>query len=483
MKTIEINNIAAIKHVSIPIPPGGGLTLLKGDQGTGKTTALNCINALVTGEVSLEKRDGTISGSVSGLGVTIVVKKSTRRSGELEVSSIEGKFSIADLVDPRIADPVAADAKRIKALLGLAGAEADAATFHDLLGGPAEFLRIVGDTKETDILKLASLVKRKAQASALEIERSADEAAGKAKAHREAAAKFDGVEAIDPAVLQRDMESAIANEAALKKSAVQAKTEEARAALAKAEAAYDGATLAEAESANEEAQQKHTAASQAVSDLKQRLTEAETAETAASMAATGTATTLSHVKQHFQSIDAWRQQIDSSAAVAAPDEQAIIAATKKVGDLRQEIERQALVRQAITDRAAAQQADADYKTLAMRGTALRSTADKVDDVLSGLVAKLNCPLRVKDNRIVLDTDRGEELFAELSDGERILHAVPIAAHSMPPEGLLVVEQWLWGELSPGSRKILRDVSQECGINCVAVVATDDAELTAEVFEE
>ncbi|MDE2106484.1 MAG: AAA family ATPase, partial [Patescibacteria group bacterium] len=208
MKTIEIENLGAIKHVSIPYPEGGGLVVLKGPQGAGKSTALSAIDALCGKSASLEKRDGAISGSVSGLGVTITVKKSARRTGELEVESIEGRFSIADLVDPKIADPLAADAKRIKALVQLAGAESDQALFYDLVGGQAEFLRIVGDqSKEKDLLKLAGVVKKKIEATAREIESSADAEAGKARAYRESAAAAPAEEAIDPATLQADLEA------------------------------------------------------------------------------------------------------------------------------------------------------------------------------------------------------------------------------------------------------------------------------------
>lgn len=488
MSTIEIENIGKIKRAIIPYPPEGGIVRLMGTQAVGKSTAQRAINALVTGEGSLEKRDGTISGSVSGLGVTITVKKSTRRTGELEVEAIEGKFSIADLVDPKLADPVAADAKRIKALVHLAGAEADPALFYDLVGGEAEFLRIVGATKETDLLKLAGLVKKKIEDTAREVEASADKAAGSAAALRESASKVTETEAIDPAKLQADLETAIATESALKQAAksgaeLAKNAAEARDALAKAEASYDGKSIEEATKDHDAEVAKLTAAEARVDELLKQLQAAEQEVESQKRAEFQSRIKVDQAKNHVRSLESWRQLIAGAASIEIPDEASIAQAAQTVADSRAAIERQALVRKAIEDRTAAQAADLQYREHATRATRLREAAGKVYGVLSDVVGKLNCPLRVKDGRLVLDTDRGEELFADLSDGQRILIAVPIAVSKMPEHAPLIVEPWLWGELAPASKRLLHETLVERGIVGYAIEATDDPELCAEVFGE
>lgn len=138
-KAIEIENIAAVKHVTIPYPDGGGIVVLKADNGKGKSTTLAAIESAVTGNGSLSVRDGALKGTVSAFGVTITVGKNTRRKGELSVTSLDGKLSIGELIDPGRKEPEAADARRIKALLALVGAEADPSLFHELFGGKQQF--------------------------------------------------------------------------------------------------------------------------------------------------------------------------------------------------------------------------------------------------------------------------------------------------------------------------------------------------------
>jgi hypothetical protein len=79
------------------------------------------------------------SGVVSVPGVTMTVGRSVRRQGELQVETLEGRLSIADLVDPGFVDPERADAKRIKALVGLSKADISEGDLH---GFPENLPRI-----------------------------------------------------------------------------------------------------------------------------------------------------------------------------------------------------------------------------------------------------------------------------------------------------------------------------------------------------
>ncbi len=94
MKTVVITNTRPIKRLEMSIEPGE-LLVLRGRNGTGKSHALNAVAALVSGKGSLEVRDGTLKGSVEGFGAKITVAKSTRRSGVLEVTGLEGKLAVA----------------------------------------------------------------------------------------------------------------------------------------------------------------------------------------------------------------------------------------------------------------------------------------------------------------------------------------------------------------------------------------------------
>ena len=113
--------------------------MFRGRNGVGKTKTLEAIDALVSGRGKVSVKDGALRGEVQGLGVKLTVARSTRRSGELEVVSLEGRLSVADLIDPGLVSPEAADAKRIKALVQLSGQKPDMALFHGLVGGQDEF--------------------------------------------------------------------------------------------------------------------------------------------------------------------------------------------------------------------------------------------------------------------------------------------------------------------------------------------------------
>lgn len=488
-QTIEIENIGPVKSLSIPIPEQGGLVVLKGTQGTGKSTVQRAVRRLNGSDDPLEKRDGTTGGSVSGLGVSITVKKSIRRTGELEVESIEGKFSIDDLVDPQIDDPVKADAKRIKALLQLSGADPEQFVnrFEALLGGPLEFARVVGDVEPNgDIVATAAKIKRAIEKAARDIEASADKTAGEAKAFRAEAAGCEGVELRDPADLQADLEDAIRRETQIKSEAAAAERDkeirrQAQERLDQASAAYTGPTIEEAQAAVDNASDAVRLASRKVAELTKQLVAAQQAEAEAERAEERAEAALSQADTHFRNIAAWQATL-GGPGLEYPTGGQLAGAAEAVSLARQEIEKQALARKAKAAEQSAVIAEAQAKQHRERAEALRKAAAKTDDLLSEAVGGLDCPLRVKDGRLVLDTHRGEEHYGELSDGLRILHAVPIAAKNMPEHAMLTIEQWLYGELAPASRAILHKTLVECGVVGVAVEATDDPEIYAEVFD-
>ena len=166
MSTVEIKNVGPVEYLNLPIPEGGGIVVLHGRNGTGKTKSLEAIEKLTSGRGNVEVRDGELKGAVSGFGATLTIARSTTRRGEIEVESLSGKFSIADLVQPPVKDPTAADAKRIKTLVSLADAKADPALFHDLVGGAEAFAALIPLVEADDLVTLASKVKREFEGAA-----------------------------------------------------------------------------------------------------------------------------------------------------------------------------------------------------------------------------------------------------------------------------------------------------------------------------
>ena len=117
MATVEIENVGPVEHLSLPIPVGGGIVVLKGRNGRGKTKAREAVDKLTSGRGAVSVRDGALRGQVSGFGATLKVARSATRSGVLEVESLDGKLSVADLVSPPVKEAAAADARRVKTLV------------------------------------------------------------------------------------------------------------------------------------------------------------------------------------------------------------------------------------------------------------------------------------------------------------------------------------------------------------------------------
>lgn len=486
-RTIEITDVGPIQSLTIPLPEDGGFVVLKGTHGKGKSIATKAVESLASGSGSLDKRDGTLEGRVAGFGATLTVKKVVRRSGqpEIAVDSLAGRLSLADIVDPHIKDPVAADAYRIKALLQIAGAKPSVEPFHALVG-VEDFNRLVGFVDASDIVELAGKVKRALAKAAREIEASSENASGEALAFRKEAAGCEGVELRDPADLQADLEDAIRRETQVKSDAASAERDkeirrQAQERLDQASADYAGPTVEEARFALGNASDAVRLASRKVAELTKQLVAAQQAEAEAERAEERAEAALSQADTHFRNIAAWQSALDAPG-IESPAEGRIAGAAEAVSLARQEIERQALARKAKAAEQSAITAEAQAKQFRERATRLRNAASKTDDVLTGMVGKLDCPLRVKDGRLVLDSDRGEEYFADLSDGERYALAFDIAIPCLPANGLLTLSQAAYGELAPATRRTLNEKLKARGAVCLTAQVTDDEELHAEVFD-
>src|SRR5690349_14834315 len=108
-KEIVMENVACIERVVLPFPEKGGVVVLRGLNGTGKTSALDTLQNAITKRGRFNIRRGAEGASFQGLGLSIHCQRSTRRKGELEVLALEGKLSIDELVDPGLKDLEAAD--------------------------------------------------------------------------------------------------------------------------------------------------------------------------------------------------------------------------------------------------------------------------------------------------------------------------------------------------------------------------------------
>lgn len=489
---IEVENIASIKRVTIECPEDGGIVVLRGDNGKGKSTTLAAIESAVTGKGTLSVRDGALKGSVSAFGVTITVGKNTRRKGELSVTSLDSKLSIGELIDPGLKTPEAADTRRIKALLALVGAEADPSLFHGLFGGKQQFEAVASAAAIgcDDLVAMAERIKRDTEAKARIEEDNAEKAEGRAAGAKAAAGEIDGEVETDALKLSRALETAIRQESSLQAkldAAIDAEVvaEKTRQQLADAETKHGPNVLESARDRELSTKQQVDSDQASVRHYEIELRKAEDALAAAR--ANFAASRNEHAaaidarkaaEQHAATLDSWRKQL-AAATPERPTQEEIDSAADAVVIARKAVESGAVARRAkehLTEHAKAlEQATAHRR----RAAALREAARGTDEVLSELVGRLGTPLRVQAGRLVTDTARGETYFHELSDGERAKMALDIGIDAAGPNAVIVFPQQQFEGLSPRNRKALADHARARSALVITAMATDDKSLTPE----
>lgn len=479
-RQITLENVGPVKRCTLPVPKGGGVVVLRGRNGSGKTHVLNAVQALVSGDGSLPVRDGQGRASVEGLGVTLRVGKRAARSGELEVTAIEGGVDPSTLVDPGIQDPEKADAQRVKALLTLARAEARPEQFNGLMPGVELPL---GD--ETDPVKLAAIAKRAYQARARDSEQEAE------LAKREAAAlesdpegyRYDGP--TDPQVLQSQLEAATRRKMELEAAARanEAATIRANEALARVRVLSHGhdTKLRLATEQRDAAQAEWDNHERIVADLKQQLADALVRRDEAEKRTEQAAANVESLESAGRTILELEAEVNKASGIVPVDTEAITEAAEAVTAATDNIRRAQLKRQHEAQIERCREAKVRSSTAGLAARDAREAAAKCDDVLSSLIDTCGTGLRFDGGRLRLATDRGpDELYADLSHGERWRIAIDVCVTSVGAEGLIVIPQEAWEGLDPIARK---QIAQHCReVSATAVTAEADAcEMSVEVL--
>ncbi len=485
-REIVIENIGPVESVRIPVPEEGGLVVLRGRNGRGKTRSLEAVESLVSGKGKLDVRDGELRGTVAGLGAQVTVAQSTRRKGELECVSLEGRLSIAELVDPGLKDGEAADSKRIKALVALSGRKADAKLFHELFGGRDGFGHCVNESalETDDLLVLAGRVKRAAEEAARKAESNADHAAGHAKAAEEFADGIDTKAECDSDELQEQLEKAIAEEAALKREAEQAEKILRVAASSREQLERmrnDPSRLSIGDTAI-----KKLKTAEAVEQAAKVFTEATEAARKAGEAYELARKDHAHAialskeaERQAEIVEQCERQIEAAEAVGKIDVAKLDAARVRVTQCRESVERGALIRAArekLSQAGLHRELESDYRKDAKR---LREAANGVDGVLSGLVASLGTPLRVEAGRLVIGTKRGKTHYSDLSHGERWKLALDIAIETVGEGGIVTVPQEAYESLDPQNRAEIAKHVHGRKVVVLTAEASDDERIVAE----
>ncbi len=501
--TIEIENIGPIKKVSIPLTPGGGILTLKAMNDMGKSLGVDAISRSLGGKQKVTRRDGvTSSGTVKGFGITLKVGASSRTTGELEVESIEGKYSIDDLIAPPIKSPAAADGVRIKTLLKLTEAEPDLTPFAELLGGMEALLALSpeDDLRADDLVEMCRKVKAAIEAGSRKSADLAKSAADRAFAMRQAADEIDTSVEIDVDILQDRITEVVREEARLDEQ--RDARGEAVLAATKAQEAYDKAL-------NETPEAFFEDVTKSVKGLARALKRSETIHSEATDA-------LALAQMKFDAAKRERETITGNLALAQqklatvkayddaqgarlaavkqfddlpdPTDEETEAASRAVTEARKASEAGALARKALKDMEAARDLEAKSKTHGDYADSLREVAKNCDTVLADAI---NSPgLRVIDGRLVTDVEgRGKVFFSDRSFGTRCALAFrAILAHVGDPDRptIIALSQERWESLDWKNRE---EMNAACKRQNVWIVTAEsdkepfdgDGGVRAEVF--
>ncbi len=494
---VTLDNIGPIKHFEMKGEPGT-ITVLRGRNGRGKSTVLEAVGALTRGESGLTSLDGTVGGVACGFGVTIKVGRNgaNRRMGDLEVTAVEDRLSIADFVDPGIKDPVASDARRLKALASLAGMEADPSIFWDLCGGKEAFETLIRpDTlKETDPVALADRIKRDLEAHARQWNTTAERIYEQIKAKQQTIGEIDLTKEHDGDRLQFQLESAIkalANLEAHDKAAAEAKKrqQEAAESLKAANANYSGLNVLEATSKQINAAKDVEDKSAKVEAAKVVLREAQLALDVARNTEIAATRELDQANQHAVYVAEWQKTINALVPEAPPA--AVVAAAITARDSAKiALERGVLIRQALDRKKEVDKLEVDRKTAVERSESYREMSKSVlEEVAKKLVDLLPEVTIDHDFRIVVPHEkRGECYYQDLSDGEKWKLALDIAVEAFRrrgERGVLAISQSAWEALDGINRKTIASHVSKTDLIVYTAEATrslEDEELVAEVLQ-
>lgn len=481
MSTIEVSNVGPIERLAVTVPTDGGVVVLRGRNGSGKSTALEAAEALAGKPAKLTTRDGARgAGQVNGLGATLLLGRKVTRAGEVEVASLEGRISIADLVQPPIKDPAAADRQRIKALVSLTGVEPSVSMFREVVGDAVDDIEV---DWTGDVVEVAGRVKRALETKARAAEREADVREGQAKNAEDAAKGIGEDEPHDEGALRAAHIEAASAYRSLEDRNRQAwaaadKIQTARGKLEATRAGYTGPTVEEAKGSEASAEQVYRDSCAVVTRLEAELRDAKHNAEQAHMEWSHAAEATHRAVQHAQTVASYEEALQ--AAVPEPvDPDALQAAYDAAQAAAAAVERGAIVRQALAKRQEVSRFREDALAKQVEAEKLRLAAGQIDDALSRQITTER--LYVQDGRLYASGHaRGDVEFAELSEGERWTLAFDAVAPIVGERGLIVLPQSAWEGLDPDNR---RHVAALAGKHKLVVITAeaDEGDIRAEAF--
>lgn len=435
---IVIENMGPIDFFRFTARPGV-VTVLEGKNGDGKSLALEAVEAIGNKDVKLPKSDRATSGRVSGFGVDIRITASgqNKRSGEVVVESLNSRVNLGAIIDPHVADPVAADAVRIKEIVNLLGLVVGPEHVQKLLKGPALWNKHCSEVDETlPTVEFLGKVKRALEKGARGYEDDSKTLGGESAGLEQSLARIpesplsvDDARRLHTEATERNVQAkTLANQAAEQAT----KREEARQKSGAAPSVLSVADAEKAVQAKAKALQDETAARD---ELRKLLDASESRVALAGGEHNAALSALEQARGHA----AERADMDallSASAIVAPSDSELIKLAQAETEAGEAVavaiaagRREPLIVQRDAKKTLAKEA-------ADRGVLLRDTVEKLPSLLIDAIRSSVPGLKVdRDMRLVVEgTKRGECFVGELSHGERAALAMRLVAAACAESG-------------------------------------------------
>lgn len=470
---VAIKDVGPIKTLKIVAPPGS-VTVLRGPNGSGKTTALTALSKVSGSKktAGLSKRDGALKGSIEGAGVTMKVTASGagKASGELEFSPIDEDLTIADIVNPGVKDPVAADRKRIEATCSILGLVPKLSQFSEAFEGCSLTIDEVATLKarEADsVVVMARQLKADCDASARSVEADITEL------QDGVAAKVAQVEGIDfdaesdADVLDAAVEAAARTYGSMQNAATIAT--KSRESLAGAGDYVEPATLGKQivelidlfDKLDKEVDQLQLSLEAKIKDRDD------------------CSANLKELRSQMDSAKL-RSQLEQQVK-DGPTDEALEQARTAVDQAKLARDNGVLIRRGLEAMADVEKAHAEVERLTSVGLAIREAGKKALGALAGMLAGTGMAVDESGRLVVEHRLRGETYYSELSDGERWELAIQIAVESFArrkmTNGLLVIPQEAWEGLDETGRRVIVDAVHGTTLRIVTAEAAGQRGVT------
>jgi len=472
---------------TIPIQQDGGITVLKGECGSGKTTSLDAVKTLLGNRVpSLTPNDTLGKGYVRGFGAEVKIGKQVRRSGvplnELEVQHIEDRFDLSQIVDPGMKDPEANDAVRLRAIVQNSGVTIDPEEFTGLVPENID-IDLSAVENSSDPVEMASKFKRAVQAHALAIEKEAKPIQERATACQLSCEGVDLLGECDAEKLSEAYSQAVTNKAKLmeqrgaaQKMAESVKRAESR--IADLNASYTGTPIELAEKEVEKQNREVELARELLEAAKKRLEKATSERSLAEKE-------RDRALDHETALNAMKLVLDEADSMGSgPSDEEIEVASQAAQAAGEALSIGEAVRNAKSKHAEMLELTKRANLLIQQATSLRETAAQSDEVLSKAITVPG--VSWYGSRMLYETDGNKELFDRLSEGQRWRVAVDTAVIGLGElngDGtrLSVLKQEAWQALDTKLRDHVYDLVKAGRINIVTGEVSDGP-LRAEIYE-